>query len=148
MHYSLSGISAPSLDDADSPEVDEFVMPLDEKHQGAKPNTYWPLTYVYTLDSIEIVRIDGLFVPTTCRKVAKTTYSNGKSREVVFDHERLEIDLDPDFEALKAFVPDIPEGTQVYFTTEEQAVGLYKWSNGRVVPARKPTPTPRRRPIS
>ncbi len=34
MYYSLSGISAPSLDDADSPEVEEFVMPLDKKHQG------------------------------------------------------------------------------------------------------------------
>jgi len=47
-------------------------------------------------------------------------------------HKRTNIDLNPDFEAIGAFVPDFPEGTRVYL---EDAPGIrYIWQNGKLVP--------------
>jgi len=88
----------------------------------------------YVMDSIKFKDFDGLLLPVACKTTLIWKYTSGETAEWHGEHERLSIDLKPDFEALNAFEPDIPDGTRI---NHQDFVGeniQFEWRNGKVVP--------------
>lgn len=92
-------------------------------------------SWIATLDSVDVQKIDDTFVPVTGYFTHKIRKSDGRVITFHFKYERSEIKLHPDFEAIGAFVPDIPDGTRV---DVKEAPGIrYVWQNGKIVPDKK-----------
>ena len=89
--------------------------------------------YTFTCDSIKIEKIGDYFLPTACTILEDWTYSGGLRKTARRVHKRLAIDLAPNFTALGAFVPDLPDGTPI---NHQNYVGTgirCEWRDGRVV---------------
>ncbi len=86
------------------------------------------------VDSIELTRVGDVCIPTAARIVDSTLYADGRKGVKRASHKRSEIDFNPDFNAIHAFVMDVPNGTNVYFNDIRGTGGLrYQWQNGKVV---------------
>ncbi len=88
----------------------------------------------YVMDSVKFKHFDGLLIPVACKTSLIWKYSSGETAEWHGEHERLSIDLKPDFETLNAFEPNIPDGTRI---NHQGFVGKnirFEWRNGEVVP--------------
>ncbi len=80
------------------------------------------------LDNINIEKIGDYYVPVSGTLVNTLKYSDGKTKQTRWTSERSNIQFNPDFESIGAFVMDgIPDGTSIYM---EGMPGLrYVWSN-------------------
>ncbi|MBN1437364.1 MAG: carboxypeptidase regulatory-like domain-containing protein [Sedimentisphaerales bacterium] len=91
------------------------------------------LTDEERIDSIEIQNIDGRFFPTAAICTNSTAYMNGQSTQSVAHYRRSNINFNPDFEAMGAFVVEVPNGTEVIYAHEMNSPTRYQWIDGEIV---------------
>jgi len=96
-----------------------------------RPKTREEISVV--LDDVRFKRIDDLWVPIEAHSLMTVKLDGGKRTTVSRRHvKRTRIDLDPDFAAAKAFIPDFPDGTEIYI---EESRGIrYRWKDGKPEP--------------
>ncbi|MBN2589483.1 MAG: hypothetical protein JXA96_06455 [Sedimentisphaerales bacterium] len=70
--------------------------------------------FVFTIDNIRFENIDNVWVPVEADIQFITKYDNGDIQNTKVHHKRTHVDINPDFKAIKAFIPDIEEGSRVY----------------------------------
>lgn len=92
-----------------------------------------PIDFVeINVDSIEVQKIGGQFVPISANIDETTRYSTGEILKTTATHKRTNINLNPDFEAVGAFELDIPDGVPVYYHGTLDVGGVpYEWFNGK-----------------
>lgn len=77
------------------------------------------------IDDVTIAEIDGRWI------AVSGTFATSNQR---FTSKRTDVKLNPDFEAMKAFVVDgIPNGTRMVCTDSQEKGVVYVWMNGRIV---------------
>lgn len=85
----------------------------------------------FFLDSVNFREVNGVWIPD---EAISRTITNYEDQETIYKkhYKRTQIDLDPDFKAIGAFIPDIPEGANVHL---REAPGIrYIWEKGKLVP--------------
>ena len=83
----------------------------------------------FSLENVRFEEINDVWVP---MQADMQQIENDGAKTTKWHHKRTQIILNPDFQALKAFVPDdIPDGTKVLFPGEYGTE--YKWQNGAPV---------------
>jgi len=88
--------------------------------------------WVKVVDSIDVRKIDGVFVPVSGKLVDRAKAGDEWESTDHVEVKRSEIVLNPDFEALGAFEISFPEGTEV---THQDIPGLrFRWTKGKFVP--------------
>ena len=97
--------------------------------------------YFLSIDNVEFKKVGTVWLPIsgTCQRTDK--YVNGRVETVKKNYKRTHIDLNPDFEAVGAFVPDIPDGTSVSLE-DAGGQGKYIWQNGQPVKEMKSNAKP------
>ena len=95
-----------------------------------------PLTVMvglsFSLENVRFEKVDGVWRPMEADYEFKKIYAGGRVVTVHKHHKRTSIDLHPDFDAERAFIPDIPDGTKVYV---EGVHGIqYIWQDGKLIP--------------
>jgi len=88
--------------------------------------------YSVVIDSFKIEDINDVFVMTGANTIETKTYTDGYKVRVSYDFIRSKINLNPDFDALRAFEIKVPDGTRVYVT--EYPGIRYVCQNGQIVP--------------
>ena len=84
------------------------------------------------LKDVKILKIEGNYIPVAGTLIRTNTYDNGKINRVQYTTNREDIQLNPDFDKLGAFVMDgIPNGTRVY-NQEMQGI-RYIWQDGKAI---------------
>jgi hypothetical protein len=89
----------------------------------------------WSMTDIQIESVNGVLVPVSCRIAETWQGRDGVIQKTSGEYKRTKIDLNPDFEAIGAFKPDLPEGIKV---NSQDAVGIgvaFQWKGGAVVPA-------------
>jgi len=87
--------------------------------------------FFFELNVIEFQKINNVWFPAEASFQTENRYVDGRIVCYKTHHKRTNIDPNPDFEAIAAFVPDFPEGTRVYI---EEAPGInYTWQNGKLI---------------
>jgi len=90
----------------------------------------------FSMENVEIERKGQFFVPVSCDI---TEVWRGEDGSVVQTararHKRTSVDLSPDFESLRAFEPDIPDGTRVSHQDFVEYGMTFEWQAGHVVPS-------------
>lgn len=87
--------------------------------------------FLFELEVVEFKRIGAAWLPVEATTQVEHRYVDGRIMREKQHHKRTHIDPNPDFEAIRAFVPDFPEGARV---TLEEAPGIrYTWQNGHLV---------------
>ena len=87
---------------------------------------------VDVIDSIDVQKIDGVFVPISGKLTGKAKAGQEWEETTHIEAKRSEIVLNPDFKALGAFKISFPEGTEV---THKDIPGLrFRWTKGKFVP--------------
>ena len=81
------------------------------------PNATGPLdwnktSFVFALNHVDFQQIDGVWVPISGEWEATLTYADGRLETGISRITVDEVDLSPDFNAMQAFVPDVPDGTR------------------------------------
>jgi len=84
------------------------------------------------IDSIEVQKIDGIFVPVSGRFIKANKSKEGVEKTVRVKVKQSEIDLNPDFEALGAFGLPLPDGSRIY-DHDYPGIG-YEVIGGKLVP--------------
>lgn len=87
--------------------------------------------YSYSFDNVRFEKVDGVWVPVEGTRLTTSKHSDGDVGTIKSHYKRTHIDLDPDFEAVGAFVPNIPDGT--YITSIDGSGIRRTWRDGRVV---------------
>lgn len=88
--------------------------------------------FSFSLDRVEFQQVGDCWVPVEAYYQHTTKFDDGQVKVERKHDKRVFIDLEPDFEAVGAFVPDIPDGMQILL---EGAPGItYKWQAGKMVP--------------
>lgn len=87
----------------------------------------------YIMDSVVIKELNGIFIPIACSMIETFHYPNGTKSTITTRHERTKVDLNPDFESLGAFKPDIPDGTKVIHQDTVEAGIEFEWYQGKLV---------------
>jgi len=88
--------------------------------------------WVEVVDSIDVRKIDGVFVPISGELTGKVRIGDDWERTNHIEVKRSEIVLNPDFEALGAFKISFPEGTAV--THKDIPGRQFRWTKGKFVP--------------
>jgi len=105
--------------------------PDDLHRDGQSLKTLGMVESVTTVDSVRLETIDGHVVPVAGTMTNEARFMDGTHATTRYKVERSHIDLDPDFEALGAFKPKIPNGTRV---VDLDFPGIaYMWRDGRIV---------------
>ena len=100
-----------------------------------KPLTETPLLEAdFILSAVEIQQVDGRLVPVACETEETWRLRDGRSQTMHTAHKRARIDFDPDFQAMGAFTPDIPNGTRVNYQDYTETGLAYQWMDGKLVP--------------
>ncbi len=85
----------------------------------------------FLLEITEFKKFGDIWVPIESETQITTKYDDRTS--IYTKHlKRTHVDINPDFEAVKAFKPDIPEGARVRYEDEPQK--NYIWQDGKAVP--------------
>jgi hypothetical protein len=109
--------------------------PLPPLPVGAKtpPMPYVPKKSTeIVVDAIDLETFKGKSVPVAYRIVQTTEFVDGRSVRSQSEFKCTSFEFDPDFNAVKAFLCDLPDGVRV-FNAEASAVG-YEIRGGKVVP--------------
>lgn len=86
----------------------------------------------YVLEGVELKQLQGRWAPMAARWTNHLAYGDGQSSRQTRTIRRTALTLDPDFEALHAFVPDdIREGATIIQLGQP---GEYIWLKGSVAP--------------
>jgi hypothetical protein len=85
----------------------------------------------FVLDNVRFEKVDDKWVPAEADFKTTTEYNGKQVITQKRHHKRTYVNLNPDFEAVGAFVPQIPNGTGVDIF-ETQGV-KYKWQDGKAV---------------
>lgn len=86
-------------------------------------------------DTITIDKVGDAFVVTEARITNVRSFANGESTIARTSVKRSQMNFDPDFNAMKAFEINVPNGTSVEFMDERRDSGVrYQWRNGKVIP--------------
>jgi hypothetical protein len=80
----------------------------------------------------EVNDVNNVFVPKSSLFTDTTKFTNGTKWRNQTEYTVSDIQLNPDFEALRAFKVDLPNGTRV-FVMEFPGV-RYIWQNGKIAP--------------
>lgn len=84
------------------------------------------------VDDVQIEKINGHFVPMAGSLVFTKLFNQGKPFKMDLRTKRLNIEFDPDFEAMGAFVMDgVPDGT--YVVHRDYPGISYIWAGGRAI---------------
>ncbi|MHC4739884.1 MAG: hypothetical protein ACYS9Y_13340 [Planctomycetota bacterium] len=103
--------------------------PLSQRSIGHPPKTYSKIEM--EIKDIAIQEIDGYFIPIKGTFVSKVFYTDGTVEHVKKQVERTNIQWNPDFDAMGAFMMDIPDGTRVQY---DEFPGIkYEWLNGKLI---------------
>ncbi|UCG49521.1 MAG: hypothetical protein JSU94_07005 [Phycisphaerales bacterium] len=89
----------------------------------------------FILHDINFANHDGIWIPIEGKLTSTTLHEGGRTETELFYHRVTALDLAPDFDASKAFVPRVRNGTRVYNDTTrltQEAVQL-EWKDGRPV---------------
>ncbi len=105
-------------------DVDNFTPPLPTSPRKE---------LLFTLKNVNFRKFGEVWIPVEADWETKTTRQNGRVVCESFHHQRTHVDLSPDFKAIKAFVPDIPNGTMVYGPVGSHVIH-FKWLDGEIVP--------------
>ena len=85
--------------------------------------------FSFSLDKVQLQKIDDLWVPIEADYQYTIKLDNGRTITDKKHHKRTYIEPNPDFEAVGAFVPDIPDGAHVWIEGME---GIrFKWLGGK-----------------
>jgi hypothetical protein len=88
--------------------------------------------FSFSLDRVEFQQVGDCWVPVEAYYQHTTKFDDGRVLVERKHDKRVFIDLEPDFEAVGAFVPDIPDGMRILL---EGAPGItYEWQAGEIVP--------------
>lgn len=85
----------------------------------------------FVLSNVDFDNVDGKWIARGGIFKTTTTYSDGKVQTMIHTHKRTLIDLSPDL--TDAFVPNIKNGTRVYFDSPIDTVMPHFWENGKIV---------------
>jgi len=88
--------------------------------------------WVKVIDSIDIRKIEGVFVPISGKLARKAKAAKEWESTTHIEVKRSEIVLNPDFKALGAFKISFPEGTEV--THKDIPGRQFRWTKGKFVP--------------
>ncbi len=85
----------------------------------------------FTLENVRFDRIGEVWVPMEADY--ESIYNQGNSTTTArFHHRRTRFHLEPDFDAIRAFLPDIPDGTRTFVM---DAPGItYEWWENKAIP--------------
>ena len=84
----------------------------------------------FSMENVRFERPNNIWIPMECDFEHIFVYSNGQTGTTKKHLKRINIELNPDFEAADAFMMDIPDGTRVYIRDID---GNYTWQDGQVV---------------
>jgi hypothetical protein len=88
--------------------------------------------FSFSIDNVKFQKVGEGWVPVEAEYQFTEQRIDGQVVVEKKNHKRVQIDPNPDFEAMKAFVPDIPDGTNI---TIEGIDGIgYRWLQGKPVP--------------
>jgi hypothetical protein len=88
--------------------------------------------FTFSIDKVEFQKINHGWVPILAEYQISTRYTDGRVITEKTNHKRIQVNPNPDFEAIGAFVPTIPDGTDITF---EGVNGIgFIWSQGKPVP--------------
>lgn len=89
------------------------------------------LEFSFELDGVKFEKYNDVWIPTEANFQSITKYKDGREIKTIRNYKRTNIDFNPDFAAIGAFVPSIPDGAKVYL---DEAPGIrYRWQNGKPV---------------
>lgn len=88
--------------------------------------------FSFALSNVRLEKIGDVWVPMEADYEYTRRFPDGRSITDNRHHKRTHIDIAPDFEAIAAFVPDIPDGTRVWVT--EFPLVRYIWQKGEILP--------------
>lgn len=140
--------------------------PGDRMHVGqlseiASPGAYYspwhrkaPLAQLrVTVEDIKYTEFDGQLFPVSASVTEHFKYADGNSLKILSSHTRHDVQLDPDFDAMRAFVLEAPDGTPVSYISGYRITAtndknyspgidvrsrtgvMYEWHRGKVVPS-------------
>lgn len=94
-----------------------------------------PETILFTIKNVKFQEIGNVWVPVEADMKNTWTYKDGREVTVSMQHKRSDINLEPDFESVKAFVPNIPDGTRVYNEVSRiTSEGIqFEWKDGKPI---------------
>jgi hypothetical protein len=85
----------------------------------------------FSIKNVRLELIQGYWIPMEGDFFLETTQDNTVYRERRH-HKRTSIELNPDFTKIGAFIPNLPDGTNILVT---ETPGIkYIWLNGKTVP--------------
>ena len=87
---------------------------------------------VMTLSNNEFKQVDDCWIPADSNWEVQITHENGRVWSDKYKSKKTSIELNPDFEAINAFVPNFPNNTKVAYIGKKSPVPLV-WLNGKVV---------------
>lgn len=86
--------------------------------------------FTFSMENVRFDEINDIWVPIEADFQETHTYKDGRIATVKRTHKRTKVDLNPDFDGMGAFVPNIPNETKVYL---EGVSGIeYKWFDGKL----------------
>ena len=130
-HKSGSDIVYSTTMDAPPPPIPANLPPsLQQRAKEAQALRF--VEALFSLDNVLLERIDNKWVPMAVDYEIIHKFSNGIISTQKFNHKRVNINFEPDFSAVDAFIPDIQEGTEVKGDGEPPL--KYTWLSGKLVP--------------
>lgn len=87
-----------------------------------------------TVENIKFEKYGEVWIPVGSEYEKVHKFKSGVTRVATGSFTRTEVDLDPDFEAMGAFVPDFPDGTRVFYMDNSITGAKYEWRKGKIIP--------------
>ena len=103
-------------------------MPPGRSYKGKRPGSRDAVHFY--MDNVSFRKVNGVWLPMEADHRIIVDYDDRKATYKKH-HKRTYVNLTPDFEAIKAFIPKIPEGSIVIL---DWSPGIqYMWQNGKPV---------------
>jgi len=106
---------------------------LNQKDNAEMP---YPMTAVKSYDleisNVTVQQVEGTYLISGAKETSIETHVTGEKLTQVTDIRLSKATMNPDFEAMRAFVPDIPDGTKLRSLDSPNT--YFVWENGRPEP--------------
>ncbi len=89
--------------------------------------------HTVVVDQMKVAKMGNQYVPTDGRLRHTLKFADGSVQTVTYFIHRQDVDLNPDFEKLRVFVPQFPPGTII--TSPESPGVQYKLQDEKIVPS-------------
>jgi hypothetical protein len=86
----------------------------------------------FSLENIHFEKHGEIWVPVEADYQWEDVYNGGRTRKVSGNIKRFQIDLNPDFKAIGAFVPNFPDGTRAFDMDHPNTGIKYEWRNEKI----------------